>query len=152
MSTTDPRDWSDDKLLRLRVAATELLADSAPFAGDETIQTRLALIDAEITRRDLRAAVAELRADFLPRNTARSVHTGQPMTDEQRSESARRARNVHARSVHSRRAAMYVHPCDHSRRFGPERERSAVTCGHGVSLRFDCGACDDLNRESDATR
>lgn len=87
-----------------------------------------------------------------PRETARCVHTGASFSDADRSESARRARNVHARSVHCRRAAMYVHPGDHSRRFGPERERSAVTCGHGVSLRFDCGACDDLNRESDATR
>lgn len=57
-----------------------------------------------------------------PRDTARNVHTGAVMSAEQRTVSALRARNVHARSVHSRRAAMYVHPGDHARRFGPERE------------------------------
>lgn len=69
-----------------------------------------------------------------PRNTAVNVHTGFPISLAQRTVSARRARNVHARSVHCRRAAMYVAVGDHSRRFGPERStamlRAAIACPH----------------------
>lgn len=80
---------------------------------------------------------------MAPRETARSVHTGFPMSAEQRTVSALRATNVHARSVHCRRAAMYVHPGDHSRRFGPElprNDRREVP----FDLRVYCGPWIDL--------
>lgn len=80
---------------------------------------------------------------LAPRNTAVNVHTGFPISLARRTVSARLARSPHSRVVHCRRAAMYVAVGDHSRRFGPERERDVCeACGRARSGDPDfCGEC-----------
>lgn len=92
--------------------------DRAVAQSLETLRGRV--IDAALTA----GFVVSFGQVLPPRDTARNIHTGAMMSDEQRSESARLARSPHSRVVHCRRAAMYVAVGDHSRRFGPERERS----------------------------
>lgn len=101
-----------------KLEARDAWGDGA--VADSLLALRLRVLDAAQTA-GFQVAYGSVMA---PRETARCVHTGASFSDADRSESARRARNVHARSVHCRRAAMFVHPGDHSRRFGPELPRN----------------------------